>query len=183
MALQRAAAADRTHHGNKVYTARRIGTGSWRLLLTAAVCCAAVSASPLRAQSGPFAGLAGRWNGGGTVTLDDGSSEHIRCQATYEVVGGPQMNLTLTCASEAYKFNLDGHVVAGANGAVEGTWHETSRNVGGNLQGHGDHGNFKMVASGPGLNADISLTTRGNRQSIVMKTDGTFRGASITLSR
>lgn len=127
--------------------------------------------------------MAGRWSGGGTVTLDDGSIEHIRCRATYQVVGGPEMNLTLTCASEAYKFDLDGHVVAEASGAIAGTWHESSRNVGGSLQGRGDNGNFRMVASGPGLNADISLTTRGNRQSIVMKTDGAFRATSITLSR
>ena len=37
-----------------------------------------------------FAGMAGTWSGGGTVTLDDGSSERIRCRATYKV-GGPNI--------------------------------------------------------------------------------------------
>ena len=143
---------------------------------------ACLSGSPLHAQSGPFAGMAGRWSGSGTVTLDDGSTERIRCRATYEVAG-PQMNLTLTCASEAYKFNLDGRVVAEAGGAIAGTWSESSRNASGNLQGHGGNGNFRVVASGAGFNANISLSTRGNRQSIVMKADNTFRGASIALSR
>lgn len=126
--------------------------------------------------------MAGRWSGSGTVTLDDGSTERIRCRATY-AVGGPQMDLTLTCASEAYKFNLDGRVVAESGGAIAGTWSESSRNVSGNLQGHGGNGNFQLVASGPGFNANISLSTRGNRQSIVMKADNTFRAASIALSR
>jgi len=126
--------------------------------------------------------MAGRWSGSGTVTLDDGSTERIRCRATYEIAG-PQMNLTLTCASEAYKFNLDGRVVAEAGGAIAGTWSESSRNVSGNLQGHGGNGNFQVVASGSGFNANISLSTHGNRQSIVMKADNTFRGASIALSR
>ena len=34
-----------------------------------------------------FAGMAGNWAGGGTVTLDDGSNERIRCRATYQVAG------------------------------------------------------------------------------------------------
>ena len=29
--------------------------------------------------------MAGVWSGGGTVTLDDGSTERIRCRATYAV--------------------------------------------------------------------------------------------------
>ena len=46
---------------------------------------ASVSSSASYAQSGPFAGLAGVWSGGGTITLDDGSSERIRCRASYAV--------------------------------------------------------------------------------------------------
>ena len=33
--------------------------------------------------AGPFAGLAGTWTGGGTVSLASGASERIRCRATY----------------------------------------------------------------------------------------------------
>ena len=43
------------------------------------------------AQSGPFAGMAGSWSGGGTVTLDDGSTERIRCRATYAGRRGANM--------------------------------------------------------------------------------------------
>jgi len=52
-------------------------------------CCHVVrgicSGSASYAQSGPFAGMAGNWSGGGTVTLDDGSTERIRCRASYAV--------------------------------------------------------------------------------------------------
>src|SRR5262245_33324440 len=48
---------------------------------------AAFAASTSYAQSSAFAGLAGTWSGGGTVMLDDGSSERIRCRATYKVSG------------------------------------------------------------------------------------------------
>jgi hypothetical protein len=183
MALQQASrAADAgRRRGNKAGAASTIV--SRRLFLAAAVLLGAgLSALPAQAQSGPFAGLAGTWHGGGTVTLDDGSTERIRCRATY-AVAGPQMNLSLTCASEAYKFNLAGDVVAGPGGVIRGNWSESSRNIGGTLQGRGGNGNFEVVASTGGFNASIALATRGARQSISMRADSQFRAANIALSR
>jgi len=40
-----------------------------------------------------------------------------------------------------------------------------------------------VTASSGGFNAGISLRTAGNRQSIAMRADSQFRGASIALSR
>jgi hypothetical protein len=143
----------------------------------------ALAGSPSYAQSGPFAGMAGNWSGGGTVTLDDGSSERIRCRATYAVgAGGNGLNQNLTCASDSYKFDLRSNVIA-EGGALSGTWSESSRGVNGTLQGRGAAGNFQAVASAAGFNASISLATRGNRQSVVIRGEGQFRGASISLSR
>jgi hypothetical protein len=135
------------------------------------------------AQSGPFAGLAGVWSGGGTVTLDDGSSERIRCRATYAVSrDGSGLNQSLTCASDSYRFNLASNVVANG-GSLSGTWTESSRGVTGNLEGRAANGTFQVIASAPGFNANITLTTRGNRQSVVIRAESQFRGASISLSR
>jgi hypothetical protein len=153
-----------------------------RLLMAAAVLIvAAFSGSASYAQSGPFAGMAGSWHGGGTVSLDDGSTERIRCRASY-AVGGPSMEMTLTCASDAYRFNLQGNVVS-EGGAISGTWSESSRGINGTLQGRGGGGSFQVVASSAGFTANISLTTRGNKQSVVMRADSQFRGATISLSR
>jgi hypothetical protein len=153
-----------------------------RLLMVAAVWFATcLLGSAVHAQSGPFAGLAGGWHGGGTVNLDDGSTERIRCRANY-AVGGASMDMTLTCASDAYRFNLQANVVS-QGGAISGSWSESSRNVSGSLQGRGGNGSFQVVAAAAGFNADISLSTRGNKQSIVMRADSQFRGASISLSR
>jgi hypothetical protein len=175
----RAAAAGR-RRGNKI-AAASILSASRRLLVAAAVLFG-VSALPAQAQSGPFAGMAGRWAGGGTVTLDDGSTERIRCRAAY-AVAGPEMSLTLTCASDAYRFNLDGRVVAEAGGVIAGSWSESSRNISGTLQGRGGNGNFQVVASTAGFNASIALATRGARQSISIRADSQFRAANIALSR
>jgi hypothetical protein len=147
----------------------------------AAFCLATGAASSSYAQSTAFAGLAGVWSGPGTVTLDDGSNERIRCRATYRV-NGPNLEMALTCASDAYRFNLQAAVVA-AGGEVSGTWSETTRNVGGNIQGRGGNGNFQLTAEAAGFNASISLRTAGNKQQIAMRADSQFRAANITLSK
>ena len=153
---------------------------SRRLAFAAAVFFAASTAAG-HAQSGPFAGLAGNWSGSGTITLDDGSRERIRCRASYRVAGF-NMTMALTCASDAYKFNLSAQVVD-QGGQVSGTWSEASRNISGSLQGRGGGGNFQVVASTAGFNANISLRTAGNKQTVSMRADSQFRGADIALSK
>jgi hypothetical protein len=155
-----------------------------RLMVAAATLLAgSVLSSASHAQAGPFAGMAGNWAGSGTVTLDDGSSERIRCKASYAVgAGGNGLNQTLTCASDSYRFNLASNVMAQGS-ALSGTWSESTRNVNGSLEGRASNGNFQIVASSPGFIADISLTTHGNKQSVLIKSDSAFRAAAISLSR
>jgi hypothetical protein len=153
------------------------------IFAVATLLAASVSSSVSHAQSGPFTGLAGNWSGAGTVTLDDGSTERIRCRASYAVGdNGSGLNQTLVCASDSYKFDLRSNVVA-ERGSLSGTWSESARGVSGNLQGRGANGNFQVIASAPGITANLTLTTRGNRQSVVIKAENGFRGATISLSR
>ena len=141
------------------------------------------SASTSYAQSGPFTGMAGNWSGGGTVTLDDGSTERIRCRASYAVgAGGNGLNQTLTCASDSYKFNLASNVVA-QGAAISGSWSESTRNVAGTLEGRAGNGVFNVIASAAGFTANITLTTHGNKQSVIIKSDTALRSAAISLSR
>ena len=182
MAHQRAyrAAVDGKHPVSSASGLAETFAYSRRLAFAAAAFFAASTAVG-HAQSGPFAGMAGNWAGGGTVTLDDGSRERLRCRASYQVAG-PNMTMALTCASDAYKFNL-GANVADQGGQVTGTWNESSRNIAGTLQGRGGGGNFQVVASTAGFNANISLRTVGNKQTVTMRADSVFRGADISLSK
>jgi hypothetical protein len=153
-----------------------------RLLVAAAVLFAAsIVNSQAKAQSGPFASLAGAWSGGGTVTLDDGSTERIRCRAKYAPTG-PAMDMVLTCASDAYKFNLSASVRAEGN-AITGSWTEASRNISGAIQGRGGGANFEVAAMTAGFNASIALRTSGNKQTVTIRADSQFRGANISLSK
>jgi hypothetical protein len=172
---RRANSASRTAGGHGVI--RRL------IVATALLIGASLFGSASHAQSGPFVGMAGYWAGAGTITLDDGSTERIRCRASYAVgAGGNGLNQTLTCASDSYKFELSSNVIAQGD-TLSGTWSESSRNVNGTLRGRGSKGHFEAVASAPGFSADLTLTTRANNQSVVMKSDSQFRGVSIKLSR
>ena len=186
MGHQRAcrAAVDGKPLGNKASRTTGSFTGiSYLILAVVTLFVASVSNSASYAQSGPFAGMAGNWSGGGTVTLDDGSSERIRCRATYAVgAGGNGLNQSLTCASDSYRFILSSNVIA-QGGALSGTWSENTRGVSGSLEGRGSAGNFQVVASAPGFTANLSLATRGNKQSVVIRAASQFRGANISLSR
>jgi hypothetical protein len=162
---------------NRFMMTRRLIFGLATLLV------ASMAGSASHAQSAPFAGLAGYWSGAGSVTLDDGSSEKIRCRATYAVSGnGSGLNQTLTCASDSYKFDLKTNVVA-EQGSISGTWSESSRGINGNLSGRANNGNFQVVATAAGFTANITLTTHGNKQSVVIRPDSQFKGASISLTR
>ena len=155
--------------------ARRLTFAAVAFLLTA------FAVSPGNAQSSAFASMAGTWSGAGTVMLDDGSSERIRCRATYKV-SGASMEMSLTCASDAYKFNLRANTQA-EGGNVAGTWSETSRNISGSLQGRGGGGNFQVVAATAGFNANIALKTTGNKQTVAIHDDIQFRAANISLTK
>lgn len=155
-----------------------------RRLIFAAVAflLTSIAASTSYAQSsGPYAGMAGKWAGSGTVTLDDGSNERIRCRATYDV-GGIRMEMSLICASDAYKFNLTASVVD-QDGNIVGSWSETSRGITGSLQGRGGGGNFQITAMTVGFNANIALKTTGNKQSVTIRADSQFKAANIALTK
>jgi len=156
---------------------RRLVVATFTLLV------ASISNCPSYAQSGPFTGMAGNWSGGGTVTLDDGSTEKIRCRATYAVgAGGNGLNQRLLCASDSYKFDLaamsspraDRFPAPGAKAAVASA--EPFRDAAAAAI-------FRLSRARPEFNANISLTTRGNKQSVVIRAESQFRGASIALSR
>jgi hypothetical protein len=153
------------------------------ILGVAALLAASLFSAPSHAQSGPFNGLAGVWSGGGTVTLDDGSSERIRCKVTYAVgEGGRGLNQTLTCASDSYKFDLRTNVLAEGN-RISGSWSEISRNISGTIEGAANAGNIQVRASAAGFNANIAVATHGNRQSISINADSAFKSVNMSLSR
>lgn len=132
----------------------------------------------------PFSGMSGVWSGKGTIALEGGAKEAIRCRATYSVRNdGNALQQTLRCASDSYKIELSSNVVA-SGGKLTGTWSEATRNVSGDVQGTTSGGRFQVVVSAGTFSADLSLTTQGNSQSVVIRSSGSdLKGANITLTR
>lgn len=133
----------------------------------------------------PFAGMSGVWSGRGTISLESGANEAIRCRATYAVrEDGNALQQTLRCASDSYKIELTSNVVASSGNKLSGSWSESTRNISGDVEGTTSGGRFQVVVSAGTFSANLVLTTKGNSQSVVIRSQGSeFKGANITLTR
>lgn len=163
---------------------------SFRSTATAALCIvlgimlgAALSAVPAQARTGAFAGYAGHWSGGGTITIANGGNERIRCRGVYTVErGGNALHQTLRCASDSYRFDLISDIRA-SGGALSGSWTETSRDLNGTVEGRVLDGEITALVQTAGYAAVFNVVTRGNRQSIEITSKGDLRAVSISLTR
>lgn len=135
-------------------------------------------------QRASFEGLVGSWSGSGTVALANGSKERIRCQAAYALGNGADnLRSALRCASDSYKFELNSDVT-NRGGTLSGAWREATRGLTGGLSGTLKGGDVQARIESPGFNADLSLVTNGNRQTVTLNTQGTeLTGVSIALTR
>jgi len=141
-------------------------------------------AGAAQAESGPFSALNGTWSGGGTLTTANGTQDRLRCRASYTPgQGGEQLRLNIRCASDNYNFDLSSDVTS-RNGQISGEWIEASRNASGTVTGRASGERVQAHARGDVFSADLSLTTRGNRQSVAIRPQGTeVQQVSLALSR
>jgi hypothetical protein len=133
----------------------------------------AAGARDARSEPGPFSALSGSWSGAGTIKKSNGTSERIRCRSAFETAGGANLSLRLRCASDSYNFDLSAKV-AYQGGEISGSWQESTRNVVGGISGRsaGEGRQVQAVAQAPGVTSNITLTTRGNHQSVSILTPG-----------
>jgi hypothetical protein len=136
------------------------------------------------AGPGPFADLPGTWSGSGTVTLSNGRTERLRCQASYQLAsGGSNLHQDLRCTSDSYNFNIRTSVEH-QGGSISGSWLEVSRNASGRISGQASRGQIQATVQGPGFAAGFAMGTRGNQQSVSIRSQGTeLSQVSITLRR
>lgn len=141
--------------------------------------------TPAGAQSSPFTALSGSWAGTGTITLADGSTERIRCRATYNVPIETNLTMSIRCASDSYRFDLSSSVVYKGGGAISGTWSEASRNIGGSIEGRAQGGHITARADTGGFSAVLNVTTQAKRQSVGIRagSGNDMTNVSITMSR
>ncbi|HEX2172614.1 MAG TPA: hypothetical protein VHL09_09235 [Dehalococcoidia bacterium] len=136
------------------------------------------------AASGPFAGLSGTWSGSGTISMSNGASESIRCRVRYVVNNnGNDVQQVLRCASDSYRFDLTSEVVSNG-GPISGRWVETTRNASGSVAGTAGGDQIQLRVEGGFFTANMTLVTRGDRQSVTILSPGSeLRQVSITLRK
>jgi hypothetical protein len=136
------------------------------------------------AAENPFAHLAGSWSGQGKITVQNGSSERIRCRGNYRAgETGSTLTISLRCASDSYKFELASDVTYD-NGNISGSWNETTRSVYGQLTGRATANNITAQASAVGVTAAISIATRGNSQNVTIRSPGSeISEIAVTMAR
>jgi hypothetical protein len=159
-------------------------TGLRFAAISALIVLGAMSATaPARAQSAPFAGFSGVWSGAGTILMADGSSERLKCRATYQVSSADSaLSQLLRCASDSYRFDLRSDVVS-EGGRVSGSWSEASRGVSGDVQGRVSGGNISAIVDAPGFTANLALATHGNRQSVKITSQGEIREIMVAMKK
>ena len=153
-----------------------------RAIIGLLLCLLAVSVT--RAQSA-FSHLSGAWAGSGTIELST-AREPIRCRASYDVLDERHnLQLNIRCASDSYNFDLRASATY-SGGAISGSWSESTRNAAGTISGKAEGDRIQVLATSPLFTAELTLVTRGNRQSVSIKSqdkDSSVRGATIMLQR
>ncbi len=152
--------------------------------LTAVFLSVSQGAGAQRADN-PLARLVGSWSGNGTITMNDGTRERIRCRASYKAdgAGGADTDIDLRCASDSYKFELSAQVVY-RDGQISGNWNESTRGVAGNISGTAKPGRIDVRAVGQTFAALLTITTRSDSQAVSIRSPGsTMQEVAITLAR
>jgi hypothetical protein len=143
-------------------------------------------AAPAYTQGlGPFSDLAGNWTGGGSLKIGSNADESIRCRAQYRVgSNGATASIELRCASDSYKFELQSNVRY-QNSEVRGDWSERTRGAAGMVVGSIKGDRIAVRVEGQTFSALLSLTTRGDKQSIAITAPvgREMSEAKITLNR
>jgi hypothetical protein len=160
--------------------------------LTTLACAAALAGftsaaraqGPAQAAASPFEPFDGTWGGSGVISMRGGANERIRCRVKYMLTErGRLLSQDLRCASDSYKFELQ-TTVAHENGTISGTWNETTRQVVGSVSGRISGGEIQAVATSPAFKANLAISTRGNQQSVSIRSPGSeVAEVAITLRK
>lgn len=134
--------------------------------------------------AGPFDELGGAWTGSGIVNLREGSKERVRCKANYVVKSnGYSIDQQLTCASDAYKFEMSSNIVQQGD-ALSGIWFESVHRVAGKVVGRSNGSQIQVRAEGDTFTALLNVSTHGDKQSLVMESPGSkVESVTIALTR
>ena len=127
---------------------------------------------PVRADE-TWAMLEGRWRGVGTIMLEGGGTERLKCQAIYKNEAVGHVAQRLTCIGASYRIEGSADLIFDDE-RLSGTWSEQSYAVGGGLAGSAKDGRMAIKLDGPTFAGNVAIETQRCRQSITVTLDGTI---------
>jgi hypothetical protein len=132
----------------------------------------AFSAQSSAAAEGPLNLFGGSWTGSGKITVQNGSSERIRCRSSNgNNASGNAMSMNLRCASDSYKFELASDITSNGNN-ISGSWNETTRGIMGSLTGKLNGSNIQATANAVGFNASLAIRSSGGALTVLIRSPG-----------
>jgi hypothetical protein len=116
--------------------------------------------------------LPGRWSGWGTISLPSGTSEQLKCIATYFINdGGASMVQNLRCASSSYKIDATAKLKL-AGGVMTGDWEEKTYAAIGSVKGKTTTDGFNLDIKGDKFTAVLAVTSTNCKQSVTITPTG-----------
>jgi len=159
------------------------GTFIQRAVVAAFAMAIVAAGVPSPVFAGPFSQFVGTWSGTGTVRLDNGKREKLRCKGYYtSKQSGSGLGMAIRCASPANKIELRAGL-RHAGGRVLGNWEERTFNAGGSVSGSSNGSSMRLSISGT-IAGTISLSVRGNKQRVSLAAaGGGLGGVTISMRR
>lgn len=130
--------------------------------------CMLLSAGETRAD--PLGELPGRWSGSGSIRMANGTTQSVKCVATY-FVAGSNVTQNLRCASPSYKIDTKASLAV-RGGQVTGNWEERQYAQTGTVSGRMTSNGFNLQISGAQFMAALHLTTTACKQSLSITPKG-----------
>jgi hypothetical protein len=114
--------------------------------------------------------FSGYWSGVGTVTWTNGTTEQLKCVATYRP-GPDQVRQNLRCASQGYSISASVELKI-AGDVVTGTWEEKTYSATGVISGKANENGFALSIVGPTFSADMTVDHTTCKQAIDIEPKG-----------
>lgn len=116
--------------------------------------------------------LAGRWSGWGSITMESGASEQVKCVATYSPRDDSRaLTQSLRCASKSYRLDAEAELRIEQDG-LSGRWIERTYAAEGSISGRLTGEGFRLFIRGDNFAAAMTVGTSVCRQSIAIVPEG-----------
>lgn len=155
-------------------------TGFVGAVLAAALMTQSLGAS---AADNAFASLDGAWSGGGTVKLENGKTERLKCKGYYtSKAGGQGLGMAINCGNAGFKINMRAALTSSGS-QISGTWEEREFNQTGNVSGKSTATGFSLSFSGA-ISGSMTVSMSGASQSVSISTGGPgFTGVNLQFAK